>query len=139
MKLIDRDEYLQKLINVIGTPDIKVITGVRRSGKSKLLEAFKQYVTNNVANANINAAQSDFNGIVNVASGKRITINQLYSIVKKTLNTNTEVEYLEERPGDIKHSQADISNLKNINLQINTKNFEKQLIETINWFKQELI
>lgn len=53
MKLIDRDEYLQKLINVIGTPDIKVITGVRRSGKSKLLEAFKQYVTNNVANANI--------------------------------------------------------------------------------------
>lgn len=53
MKLIDRDEYLQKLINVIGTPDIKVITGVRRSGKSKLLEAFKQYVTNNVANVNI--------------------------------------------------------------------------------------
>ena len=53
MKLIDRDEYLQKLINVIGTPDIKVITGVRRSGKSKLLEAFKQYVTNNVANTNI--------------------------------------------------------------------------------------
>ena len=53
MKFIDRDEYLQKLINVIGTPDIKVITGVRRSGKSKLLEAFKQYVTNNVANANI--------------------------------------------------------------------------------------
>lgn len=92
-----------------------------------------------VANANINAVQSDFNGIVNVASGKRITINQLYSIVKKTLNTNTEVEYLEERPGDIKHSHADISNLKNINLQINTENFEKQLIETINWFKQELI
>lgn len=53
MKLIDRTGYLQKLINVIGTPDIKVITGVRRSGKSKLLEAFKEYVEENNQGANI--------------------------------------------------------------------------------------
>lgn len=53
MKLIDRTGYLQKLINVIGTPDIKVITGVRRSGKSKLLEAFKEYVEETYADANI--------------------------------------------------------------------------------------
>lgn len=52
MKIIER-EYLNKLIDVIGTPDIKVITGVRRSGKSKLLEAFKEYVLNNIEDANI--------------------------------------------------------------------------------------
>ena len=53
MKLIERSRYLEKMINVMGTPDIKVITGVRRSGKSKLLEAFCEYIQNNVPNANI--------------------------------------------------------------------------------------
>lgn len=52
MKLIER-EYLQKLINTIGTPDIKVITGVRRCGKSKLMEQFIDYLRENVSNSNI--------------------------------------------------------------------------------------
>ena len=53
MKLIERKQYLDKMIGVIGTPDIKVLTGVSRSGKSKLLEAFKTYVQKNIPNANI--------------------------------------------------------------------------------------
>ena len=40
MKLIKRDYYLNKLLAVKNIPDIKVITGVRRSGKSKLMDAF---------------------------------------------------------------------------------------------------
>lgn len=53
MKLIERNDYLNKAVSVIGTPDIKVITGVRRSGKSKLLESLMSYISENDPNANI--------------------------------------------------------------------------------------
>lgn len=60
MKIIKR-EYLKKLISVIGTPDIKVITGVRRSGKSKLLEEFKEYILEKIEDYNI--IEIDFNSL----------------------------------------------------------------------------
>ncbi len=53
MKLIERSTYLSKLKRVMGTPDIKVITGVRRCGKSKLLEAFKTHIERNIPDANV--------------------------------------------------------------------------------------
>ena len=53
MKLIKREYYLNKMINVMNTPDIKVITGIRRSGKSKLLEEFKKYIEKNIKDNNI--------------------------------------------------------------------------------------
>ncbi len=52
MKIIERN-YLKELIDLVGTPDIKVITGVRRSGKSKLLEMFRNYIKENIKNVNI--------------------------------------------------------------------------------------
>lgn len=53
MKLIERDFYLDKLKNVMGTPDIKVITGVRRCGKSKLMDAFINWIKQNEKDSNI--------------------------------------------------------------------------------------
>lgn len=91
-----------------------------------------------VAKANVCACKSDYNGIVNIASGEKITINQLYEIVKKTLNSDLEPKYLPQRQGDIKHSLADVKNMEKINFKIDSGNFEKQLEETINWFKTTL-
>ena len=46
MKLINRQQYMDELISVCGVPDIKVITGIRRSGKNKIMEAYiNDYVT----------------------------------------------------------------------------------------------
>lgn len=91
-----------------------------------------------VANANIKSCKSNYNGIINIASGSPISINRLYDIVKKTLNTNTLPKYVPERKGDIKHSYANTDNMKWINLNINPKMFENQLIRTIKWFESNL-
>lgn len=53
MKLITRPFYLDKLISLKDVPDIKIITGVRRSGKTKLLDAFYDYLVEDKQKKNI--------------------------------------------------------------------------------------
>lgn len=91
-----------------------------------------------VVKANINAAKSDYNGVVNVASGQKLSINNLFEIVRKTLNSDITPIYLPNRQGDIKHSLADISKMEKIDINVDTTNFEIQLKETIEWFESKL-
>lgn len=93
---------------------------------------------NEIAKANISAAESDYNGIVNVALGKSMTINHLFNIVSDVLESDIPVKYLDERPGDIKHSLADISNLEKINFKPEEDKFEEQLRQTVKWFREEM-
>ena len=58
MKEIKRTKYLDRLIQLNGTPDIKIITGIRRSGKSKLMQAYIDYLKSN--NENIKIIYIDF-------------------------------------------------------------------------------
>ena len=53
MKLIERTNYLDRLIDLKGTPDIKIITGIRRSGKSKLMEDYMNYLQERDSSANV--------------------------------------------------------------------------------------
>lgn len=53
MKTIVRKKYLNRIIELKDTPDIKIITGIRRSGKSKLMQAYIEYLKTNYDNINI--------------------------------------------------------------------------------------
>lgn len=71
MKLIERTTYLSEMLELADTPDIKVITGVRRSGKSKLMEALAQEIVERQPDANIihiNYNLTDFESIMEYRS-----------------------------------------------------------------------
>lgn len=68
------------------------------------------YVQNNV-NANLQACEAPGIGgkVFNIACGDQYSLNTLLNNLNSILGTNIEAEYGEERPGDVKHSKADIA------------------------------
>lgn len=53
MKHIERVTYLDKLKKLNNTPDIKVVTGIRRCGKSVLMQDYIEYIVTNEPDANV--------------------------------------------------------------------------------------
>jgi len=89
-----------------------------------------------VVNANILAAESKATGIYNVAGGKSISVNDLTKLIMKIIGKDLDLDYQNPRPGDIKHSFADISKIRE-KLNYEPKfNLMNGLEETIKWFQK---
>jgi nucleoside-diphosphate-sugar epimerase len=95
----------------------------------------------NVVQANLNACHSSgeaLGEVINIACGSRTTINQLYALLCECMGTQLPPRYAPHRPGDVKHSLADIAkatNLLNYNPQ---RDVATGLIQSIAWFTRHL-
>jgi len=89
-----------------------------------------------VVNANVLAAESGATGVYNIASGRRISINDLADTIFALTGKNTGVEHLPPRPGDVRHSLADISQAHSDFGYIPNHALERGLAETLEWFRQ---
>jgi len=91
----------------------------------------------NVVEANLLAclAGPDAAGeVINVACGERVTLNEVADAVQDVLGTHTGVDYGDPRPGDIKHSLADIGKARRL-LGYNPKvGFREGLERTAAWY-----
>lgn len=78
------------------------------------------------------------NEVYNVACNDRITLNQLVTYLQEITGKTTEIFYGPERPGDVKHSYADITKAMNL-LDYNPSiKFKEGLNHTIEWYLKNL-
>lgn len=87
----------------------------------------------NVVDANLKACQSNETGEFNISSGKSITINKLVDELNEIIGTEIAPIYDEPRPGDIKHSLADVSRAKSLGFNPQS-DLTDELRETVKMF-----
>ncbi len=95
----------------------------------------------NVIEANLKAclAPKEATGeVYNIAFGGREFLNDVYEKIKIALGSHLEPIYVGDRPGDIKHSNADISKARRILGYDPSYDFEKGIKEAIDWYKANL-
>lgn len=71
---------------------------------------------------------------LNIACGDRITVNGLVREINDVLGTDVKPVHAEERPGDIKHSNADISNAVQALHYAPKVAFREGLMRTAEWY-----
>jgi len=90
-----------------------------------------------VVDANVLACESEETGTFNVACGRSISINELVALIGEITGTTIEAKHAAPRPGDVKHSLADISKAQLFGYAPKG-NFKDELEATIRWFENGL-
>jgi len=73
--------------------------------------------------------------VINVATGGRISLNQLFQAVRQLLQGNVEPIYGPPRAGDVRDSQADIDKARRLLGYETSVTFEQGLENTVAWYR----
>ena len=93
-----------------------------------------------VVQANIKAARTpSVTGAYNIASASRITINELVRLLERASGITPKVSHGPERPGDVRHSLADISKAQAAFGFSPIVGLEEGLRDYMRWAKQEAV
>ena len=92
----------------------------------------------NAIQANILAAESDVTGeAFNVGTGGRVTVNELVEILNDLLGMDIDPVHDDPRPGDVRHSHADISKARKLLGYEPHIGFEKGLENTLKYYRDD--
>jgi nucleoside-diphosphate-sugar epimerase len=75
--------------------------------------------------------------VINVATGGRISLNELLSVMNRLCGTSLKAIYRDARVGDVRDSQADISKARALLGYSPSVSFEEGLRQTLDWCKAE--
>ena len=76
--------------------------------------------------------------VINIACGARTTLNEILDLLRELLHTDIEAEYTDPRPGDVRHSLADVSLAKKVIGYEPKVFFADGLRKAIDWYAANL-
>ena len=95
----------------------------------------------NVVEANLLAAKAEHTAgeVINIACGEAVTVNEIIALINELVGKNIKPNYTDPRPGDVKHSLADITLAEKL-IDYKTKvPFKQGLQLAIDWYRENLL
>ncbi len=161
------EKYAMNFYKLYGLPTVALryfnVFGPRQNPKSQYAAVIPKFITamlkgespvvygdgeqsrdftyiENVVEANLRACHSEKapGHVVNIACGKRYTLNELLHLLENILEMPANARYEEPRPGDVKHSLASIELAREVLGYEPQISFEEGLRKTVAWYQDRL-